>query len=66
MNAQSRGCWLRHPFRNHRALGANLPKDEERLAAFSAESEDRNDFPGTRMEAVIDTNFFALIYGSML
>jgi len=66
MNAQSRGCRLRHPLRNRGAPGANLTKDEERIAAFGAAAEDRHDFPRARMEAVIDTHFFVLIYGSML
>jgi hypothetical protein len=66
MNAQRRGCGLRHPFRKHAALGANLPNDEEGVAAFGAAPEDRYDFPRARMEAVIDANVFALIYGSVL
>jgi len=57
---------MRHPFRKHAALGTNLPKDEERVAAFGAAPEDRNDFSRARMEAVIDANFVVLIYGSVL
>jgi hypothetical protein len=57
---------MRHPFRKHAALGASLAKDEERVAAFGAAPEDRNDRPRARMEAVIDANFVVLIYGSVL